>query len=163
MQPRYAVRYPLIFIICILPFLIFYAEEIPSYTRPLWGSDTPQQSYYKSLDNMIRPGPITDAVCGDHGGMRLIEPSSQRPRVFDVFLFNDELDLLEIRMNELAESVDKFVIIEGRVTFTGRKRTLVFKEAMEQDRFKKYAKKTHYHIHSGRVPYKIRNPYGFDI
>jgi beta-1,4-mannosyl-glycoprotein beta-1,4-N-acetylglucosaminyltransferase len=42
------------------------------------------------------------------------------PRIFDCFTFFNELDLLEIRLHELAPVVDRFVIAESPVTFTGR-------------------------------------------
>ena len=41
-----------------------------------------------------------------------------RPRkVFDFFLINTELDWLEIRLNELADEVDYFVVLEAETTF----------------------------------------------
>jgi beta-1,4-mannosyl-glycoprotein beta-1,4-N-acetylglucosaminyltransferase len=49
-------------------------------------------------------------------------------RVFDCFLFNDELDLLEIRLNELAPAVDRFVLAEAPLTFSGRPKPLHFRD-----------------------------------
>lgn len=40
-------------------------------------------------------------------------------RIFDCFIFNHEIDILEIRLNILDEYVDKFIITEGDVTFSG--------------------------------------------
>lgn len=40
-------------------------------------------------------------------------------RVFDCFPLFNEIDLLELRLNELWEVVDVFVIVEARQTFTG--------------------------------------------
>ena len=37
-------------------------------------------------------------------------------RIFDCFIFNHEVELLEIRMNILNDYVDKFVITEEGVT-----------------------------------------------
>ena len=51
-----------------------------------------------------------------------------RPRVFDCFTFFNELDLLEVRLNELAPVVDVFVIAEATRTFTGKEKPLYFKE-----------------------------------
>lgn len=51
-----------------------------------------------------------------------------RPRVFDCFTFFNELDLLEVRLNELAPVVDVFVISEATRTFTGKEKPLYFKE-----------------------------------
>jgi hypothetical protein len=48
------------------------------------------------------------------------------PRIFDCFTFLNEFDLLEIRLHELAPVVDRFVIAESPVTFTGRPKPLHF-------------------------------------
>lgn len=42
--------------------------------------------------------------------------------VFDGLLYNGEADVLECRLTELAGVVDKFVIVEGDKSFTGRPR-----------------------------------------
>jgi len=39
--------------------------------------------------------------------------------VIDSFLFNNELELLELRLKVLYDYVDKFVIVEGDHTFRG--------------------------------------------
>ena len=41
----------------------------------------------------------------------------QRRKVYDLFLINDELDFLEIRLNELDKEVDYFVMLESSTTF----------------------------------------------
>ncbi|CAO4177911.1 hypothetical protein [Methylorubrum populi] len=60
-------------------------------------------------------------------------------RVFDCFLFFNELDLLEIRLHELDESVDVFVIVEATVTFKGNHKPLYFSE--NRERFAPWLKK----------------------
>ncbi|MDQ0317150.1 hypothetical protein [Amorphus orientalis] len=50
-----------------------------------------------------------------------------RPRVYDCFLFFRELDLLEIRLRELADVVDTFVLVESRYDFAGREKPLHYK------------------------------------
>lgn len=50
-----------------------------------------------------------------------------RPRVFDCFTFFNELDLLEIRLHELDEVVDYFVIAEAAQTFRGSPKELFFR------------------------------------
>lgn len=49
-------------------------------------------------------------------------------RLFDCFIFNNELDLLEIRLNELADTVDTFVLVESPQTFSGIPKPLTFAE-----------------------------------
>ena len=47
-------------------------------------------------------------------------------RVFDVFPYNGELDLLKIKLSEMAPWVDRFVLVEAAETFTGRPKPLYF-------------------------------------
>lgn len=48
-------------------------------------------------------------------------------RVFDIFLYNGEKELLEIRLNILKETVSHFVIIESPLTFTGLEKPIYYK------------------------------------
>ena len=43
-------------------------------------------------------------------------------RVFDCFIFNNELDLLELRLDYLKDTVDIFVIVEAKLTFTNKEK-----------------------------------------
>jgi glycogen(starch) synthase len=52
----------------------------------------------------------------------------RRPRVFDCFTFFNELDVLEIRLEELSDVVDEFVLVEATRTFSGAPKPLVFAE-----------------------------------
>lgn len=56
--------------------------------------------------------------------------------IIDCFLFFDELDLLRIRLNELKDVVDVFVLTESTYTFTGLEKPLYFKK--NADRFKDF-------------------------
>jgi len=47
-------------------------------------------------------------------------------RIFDCFTFYNELDLLEVRLRELYDKVDQFVIVEATTTFTNRPKPLYF-------------------------------------
>lgn len=44
--------------------------------------------------------------------------------VFDCFLFNNEFQLLKLRLNYLRDIVDKFIIVESDMTFSGKKKSL---------------------------------------
>ena len=46
--------------------------------------------------------------------------------IVDCFPFFNELDLLEIRLNELSSIVDLFVLTEGTLTFRANKKQLYF-------------------------------------
>jgi beta-1,4-mannosyl-glycoprotein beta-1,4-N-acetylglucosaminyltransferase len=57
-------------------------------------------------------------------------------RVFDVFPFFNELDLLEVRLNELSSVVDYFVITEAATTFSGQSKPYFFE--VNSDKFRKF-------------------------
>jgi len=59
--------------------------------------------------------------------------------IFDCFTFFDELDILEIRLNELSPYVDFFVLVESNLTFTGNEKPLYFQQ--NKHRFRSFQKK----------------------
>lgn len=61
---------------------------------------------------------------------------NRQSKVYDAFLFFRELDLLEIRMNELDPYVDFFVISECDSTFSGNPKPYYYEE--NKERFKKF-------------------------
>lgn len=63
-------------------------------------------------------------------------------RVFDCFIFNNEIDLLEMRLNILDDVVDKFIIVEGNTTFSGNKKESNYLK--NKDIFKKWEEKIIY-------------------
>ncbi|KAF9157783.1 hypothetical protein DFQ26_008329 [Actinomortierella ambigua] len=69
------------------------------------------------------------------------EPRIQQPvgpRIFDTVLLNDELELLEIRMNELYKVVDVFVVIESEQTFQRGFKPLHFQQASRDKAFARF-------------------------
>ena len=49
-------------------------------------------------------------------------------KIYDCFLFFNELDLLELRLNILNEVVDYFVIVESAITFQGQDKEFIFEK-----------------------------------
>lgn len=62
-------------------------------------------------------------------------------KVYDCFMFFNEFDLLEIRLNTLDTVVDKFVLVEADHTHSGKKKPLYFDEVKDQERFAKFNSK----------------------
>ena len=60
-------------------------------------------------------------------------------KIYDCFTFFNELDLLEIRLEELYEYVDYFVLVEARQTHAGVPKRLYFEE--NKKRYQKYSNK----------------------
>ena len=58
---------------------------------------------------------------------------------YDTFIFFNELDLLEIRLNILNDVVDYFVLVESTKTFTGVDKPLYYNE--NKERYKKFQDK----------------------
>lgn len=84
------------------------------------------------------------------------------PKVYDCFTFFNELDLLEIRLNELYDVVDHFVIVEATRTFQKKPKPLYFSE--NRNRFSKFENKI-IHIVVDQFPnffYKFRVPKTWD-
>jgi len=59
--------------------------------------------------------------------------------IYDCFIFFNELELLELRLNELSGVVDRFVLVEATRTFSNQPKPLHFEE--NQGRFAAYANK----------------------
>ena len=64
--------------------------------------------------------------------------------IYDCFIFYNELELLELRLNELDDIVDYFVIIEATETFQGQTKPLYFEQKKEE--FSEFEDKIIHHI-----------------
>lgn len=65
-------------------------------------------------------------------------------QIIDVFTYNGEADLLEIRLNVLNDYVDQFIIVEAPTTFSGQPKPLYYEQ--QKDRFEKWSNKIKYYI-----------------
>ncbi|KAJ6558425.1 glycosyltransferase family 17 protein [Mycena vulgaris] len=117
-------------------------NALSSATRPIWdkaeGPNNIVTHYYsEGLD-------IDKTVCALHGWK---EREGSKIKILDAILMSTELDLLEIRMNELDAVVDRFYIIESNATFTGLPKETSF--ALNRQRFSKFDKKISYRLVPG--------------
>jgi beta-1,4-mannosyl-glycoprotein beta-1,4-N-acetylglucosaminyltransferase len=62
-------------------------------------------------------------------------------KIYDCFTFYNELDLLEIRLNELDCIADYFVLVEAHKTHQNKCKDLFFASSKHEDRFKKFIHK----------------------
>ena len=60
-------------------------------------------------------------------------------KVIDCFIFYNELDILNMRLHELNDSVDLFILIEGNKTFSLEDKPLYYQE--NKDMFEKFSHK----------------------
>jgi hypothetical protein len=65
-------------------------------------------------------------------------------KLYDVFTYNGEADVLDIRLNILYDHVDEFIIVEAPTTFSGLSKPLYFRE--QKERFAKFADKITYFV-----------------
>ncbi len=79
-----------------------------------------------------------------------------KQRLFDVFLFLNELDLLELRLKTLNPIVDYFVITEINETFSGKSKPLIFEK--NRERFKKFNKKIIYNPITAEELLELKKP-----
>lgn len=86
---------------------------------------------------------VADALTAEFGHLVLVDFVNvwwiYKPKVYDCFPFCNELDQLEIRLNELDEEVDHFVLVEGTETHSGLTKPLYFEE--NKKRFDKWLPK----------------------
>ena len=61
------------------------------------------------------------------------------PKIYDCFTFYNELEVLEIKLNELYDHVDYFVLVESTETFRGTPKPLYFEE--NKERFSRFLDK----------------------
>lgn len=87
---------------------------------------------------------IISSCINDVTTWKTIASQTRTGKIYDVFTFLNELDLLEIRLSILDSYVDYFVIIEATDTFSGKPKPLIFKE--NERRFSKWKHKIIYHI-----------------
>uniref|UniRef100_A0A7N0T7G6 Uncharacterized protein n=1 Tax=Kalanchoe fedtschenkoi TaxID=63787 RepID=A0A7N0T7G6_KALFE len=118
----------------VVPFLVlgiyWHHQKITFFLRPLWESPPKpfnvMPHYYQESVGM-------EHQCRLHGwGVR----SSPR-RVFDAVLFNNEVEMLSIRWQELSPYVDEFVLLESNSTFTGLPKPFIFQSEKQKFEFVK--------------------------
>ncbi|KAG8082371.1 hypothetical protein GUJ93_ZPchr0014g46851 [Zizania palustris] len=103
--------------------LMIYAhgQKVTYFLRPIW--ESPPEPF-KIIPHYYHENVTMENLCKLHGWKVRETPR----RVFDAVLFSNELDILEIRWNELSPYVSEFVLLESNSTFTGLEKALHFKD-----------------------------------
>eukprot|EP01035_Chromulina_nebulosa_P023385 gene23385-30306_t len=101
-------------------------------TRPLWDYELHEElSRWKTVPNLGVFDDDNEIVCAAHNfSVRKNLHRRSGILLFDVFLFNSEWDILEIRLHELSKVVDRFVILEAECTFSGGWKPLTFQKIL---------------------------------
>lgn len=135
----------LLFCIVLLYFIVqnqYQIRNALSYsTRPLWDK--------KDGPTIVLPHYYAEGMKINSHTCKL-HKWEERPgggngvKVLDAVLMSSELDLLEIRLNELDSVVDHFFIVESNATFTGLPKDTYFEANKEL--FSKFEKKIVYQL-----------------
>ena len=112
---------------------------------------------FAALTRVVAPkdeGPRRELVaCQSLETLGRLEPKPGRPsgtrRVFDLFPYNGELEVLKIKLHEMAPWVDRFILVETASTFTGHPKPLYFDA--QRDALKEFLPKIE-HVVVDRFP-----------
>ncbi|KAG0035430.1 hypothetical protein BGZ81_007974 [Podila clonocystis] len=103
----------------------FAIIDLGYLTRPLWDKDIGE--FHNIIPHYYAEGMSMKERCeAHHWKAPSTDPSRIKPKVYDALVFSVELDMLEIRMRELWDVVDHFIIVESNVTYTGLPKELSF-------------------------------------
>lgn len=133
-----------ILLVLALPYRYNVQDALSYSTRPLW--DTPETPR-SSITHLQAAGvPANDSnSCSRHGW----SPRQPGVALWDATLISTELDMLEIRLRELWDTVDLFLVMESTHTMTGiRKKRMFYEE--NQARFLPWRAKIRYKVFHGR-------------
>jgi beta-1,4-mannosyl-glycoprotein beta-1,4-N-acetylglucosaminyltransferase len=77
--------------------------------------------------------------------------------IVDAFMFYNELDILELRLEVLDKYVDRFVLVESEVTHVGGPKPLFFTE--NKERFAKWSHKIRHVVMTAEEAPKETDPW----
>lgn len=140
---RFVFLFLFVVVIAVLSFwsrLALAWRDFGYLTRPLW--DHPERPF-TVVPHYPRSTLPASEWCSLHGW----KPRASTPKVFDAVIFSVEIDLLQLRLRELYDVVDGFVILESDRTFTGLPKNTTF--ADNKHLFDWAADKIHYAFHAG--------------
>jgi beta-1,4-mannosyl-glycoprotein beta-1,4-N-acetylglucosaminyltransferase len=81
--------------------------------------------------------------------------NKNKPKVYDCFMFFNEIDLLTLRLHEMCDITDKFIIIEADRTHSGTKKESIYLK--NKEKFSKFADKIIHRI--CQLPDSNSSPY----
>lgn len=123
--------------------LVEHRHAIPT-THSTWKAEQPSVDGQASQDvSKLAPAELCSQYTWKPYRASPENPKANRT-VYDLFLINDELDWLEVRLNTLHRHVDYFVVVESPKTFSGLEKPLNLKE--NWDRFAQFHTQIIHHV-----------------
>ena len=107
------------------------------------------KTYFQLITHYHQVDLNDSQLCTVHGWRPRAKPL---PRVIDAVIFSTELDLLELRLYELWNVVDLFLVVEADRTFSGEPKSLLLNQ--NKDRFWFANEKLHIHVCNTLAPLK---------
>lgn len=117
----------------------------------------------KNIDELIIDGYASNGINRDAGHLKKSDFTDYTPpdefeyfsslgfkiksrdrKIYDCFLFDNELDMLNLRLSELYDYVDHFVIVEATNSHSGEVKELYYDK--HKDLFKKFSDKIIHHV-----------------
>ncbi|KAI8578184.1 hypothetical protein K450DRAFT_248530 [Umbelopsis ramanniana AG] len=131
-KPLY-IALPILFILATYHIIAstYIITDIGYLARPLWDN---VQEQWDIIQHYTTEGLSLERTCQLHGWSINNET---KPKMIDAVIFSVELDLYEVRLRELWNVVDKFIILESNATFTGKPKPFVFADNAERFAFAK--------------------------
>jgi tetratricopeptide (TPR) repeat protein len=125
------------------------------------GEDAKAVDYYLKLGNSLKKTNIVKAIYSFQQALKIkkesvttsknqeriaiySQPVIRQPRIYDCFPFFNEIDILKIRIEELKDVVDKFILVEATKTHSGQPKPLYYKEFIHE--FAEYQDKIIHYI-----------------
>ncbi|KAF8591910.1 glycosyltransferase family 17 protein [Ramaria rubella] len=115
-------------------------------TRPVWDTkEYPSSPIINLATHDLFDSQSPEYICRIHNNTR--PRQKPLPELWDAIIFSHEIDMLVIHFTELEEVVDRFVILESNVTYSGETKALNFQENKNQ--FSKWSHKIDYIAFTG--------------
>lgn len=104
-----------------------YSEYPPSYDRT-------KRGLWAAVEDFLERHPewVLHKRYFNNNGLTILKRRENKPKIYECFTFFNELEILEIKLNELYDHVDHFVLVESTKTFRGQPKPLYFAENRER-------------------------------
>ena len=111
-------------------------RAIDTFRHALEQNPKSDECYYNLGEALAAYGNATEASLCYYKAFKLnsnnMQANQKRPRIYDCFAFFNELDVLRIRIEELKDVVDKFILVEATKTFSGNPKPLYYQEFIHE-------------------------------
>ncbi|KAI9273947.1 beta-1,4-mannosyl-glycoprotein 4-beta-N-acetylglucosaminyltransferase-like protein [Helicostylum pulchrum] len=119
-------------LLCLITVQPTLVTDLGYYTRPFWDQDP---NRFEMIPHYYAEDVPLKDLCSLHGWKMKSDQDQKKVKVYDAIIFSVELDLLQIRIRELWDVVDTFIILESNATFTGKSKPYTFNQHKQEFAF----------------------------